>query len=111
VQYSGPVPRFGEQVLSFRDDDGLLLELVATPEAEAGPGWDAGDVPAEHAIRGLHHVRVLEAAPQATGTFLTDTLGFQRIAEGDGGARYAVDAAGPGMVIDVQNGVGFWQAT
>jgi glyoxalase family protein len=110
VQYSGPLPRFGEQVLSFRDDDGLLLELVVMPEAEAGTGWDGGDASAEHAIRGIHHVRVLEAAPQATGAFLTGTLGFRPIAELDGVTRYAVGADEPGTLIDVQNGAGFWQA-
>ena len=53
VRYEGPSRRFDEQVLSFKDPDGLLLELVATARVADAP-WAEGPVPPEHAIRGLH---------------------------------------------------------
>src|ERR671935_2731063 len=49
VHFEGPARRFGEQVLTFKDPDGLTLELVAHPGAEARPRWADGPVPAEHA--------------------------------------------------------------
>ena len=38
VKYEGPARRFDEQVLAFADPDGLLLELIATPQSQPG-GW------------------------------------------------------------------------
>ncbi len=50
IPHDGPVRRFDEQVLSFADPDGMLLELVA--RADAPPtAWQGGPVPAEHAIQ------------------------------------------------------------
>ena len=42
VKYEGPARRFGDQVLSFEDPDGLFLELVATPRAAGLEGWRDG---------------------------------------------------------------------
>ena len=57
--------RFGESVLTFRDPDGMRFALVGVPGAESEPGWSAGGIPAEHAIRGFHGVTLLlnTAAP------------------------------------------------
>src|SRR5687768_14206928 len=57
VAYEGPARRGSgseaEQVLAFRDHDGLLLELVASAGAEARPAWGgAPGIPREHAIHG-----------------------------------------------------------
>ncbi len=59
VPHEHPEKRFGESVLAFKDPDGLSLSLVGVAGAEAEPGWSAGDVPAEHAIRGFNGVTLL----------------------------------------------------
>src|SRR5713101_6328987 len=42
--------RFGDEVLSFADPDGLALELSAGPGDDRAP-WDGGPVPPDHGIR------------------------------------------------------------
>ena len=59
IRYEGPTKRGAgadtEQVLAFRDPDGLMLELVGHPGAESRPAWGgAPGIGAEHAIHGFH---------------------------------------------------------
>lgn len=108
VRYSGPAPQFGEQVLAFRDPDGLLIELVASAEAEQEPGWEGGPLPAEHSIRGLHHVTLWEQTAEPTTRLLTEVLGFRVLASEETTARYAVGAGGPGRLVHVRSVANFW---
>jgi catechol 2,3-dioxygenase-like lactoylglutathione lyase family enzyme len=109
VQYTGPTRRFDEQILSFRDPDGLLIELVASAEADGQPGWEGGSAPAEHAVRGLHNVTLWEDEHEQTAQLLTNTLGFTPVGADDTYARYAVGAGGPGALVQVRTVTGFWQ--
>jgi glyoxalase family protein len=90
---------FGEAALAFADPDGLPLELTGADDGRAG--WEDGPVPAEHAIRGFHHVTLLERDPEVTGQLLKETLGF-RLAKDEGGrARFAAGDGTPGCLVDV----------
>src|SRR5918999_1918490 len=66
VRFEGPRKRAGahgesEQVLAFRDHDGLMLEIVAHPGADNRRGWGgAPGISIEHAIRGVHTVTLWE---------------------------------------------------
>jgi glyoxalase family protein len=102
IAVSAPEARFGEHVLHLTDPDGLALELAAHPRAAERAGWVDGPVPAEHAIRGLHGVSLREADATPTAEMLTDTLGFQAVAQEGAITRYAVGAGGPGAFVDVQ---------
>jgi glyoxalase family protein len=91
VCLSGEVPvtfqhqeprRFGEQILSLRDPDGLLLEC--TP----GPG------PLH-----IHAVTLKVAAPQPTIQFFTDILGFSTVAHDETRTRLA--SPGEKALVDV----------
>ncbi|MDL5159839.1 ring-cleaving dioxygenase [Actinomycetospora termitidis] len=89
-----------EEVLTLRDPDGLVLDLVAAP-GDARSGWDGvADVPTEHAVRGLHSVTLTERELEATATMLTGLLGMN--AEGGGDrARFDMGPDRPGTVVDV----------
>ena len=69
--------RFGEEVLSFSDPDGLHLELVGDPRGAGHPARMHGPVPPEHAIYGLHSVTLTESKWEATSELLTQTLSFR----------------------------------
>src|SRR5437660_529247 len=69
--------RRGDEVLPFRDPDGMRLELVAAPEPDSREPWARGPVPAEHAIRGFHSVTLTLAGYEETERLLTGTLGFE----------------------------------
>ena len=90
VVSSGPVSRFDETVLSLEDPDGLVLELVAHPQAGLRPAWAEGPVPAEHALRGVHTVTLSEDGYERTARLLTDTLGFRLLGQENNVFRYEV---------------------
>jgi catechol 2,3-dioxygenase-like lactoylglutathione lyase family enzyme len=74
IRYEGPRKRTGafgpEQVLAFKDPDGLLLEIVAHP----GAGAATGDM-----IGGLHSVTLWVEDAQETEPTLVNLLGFRLV--------------------------------
>jgi glyoxalase family protein len=107
VAHEGPTRRFDEQVLSFADPDGMLLELVARADAPV-EAWQGGPVPAEHAIRGFHGVTLWVNGGSGTRALLTDALGFKVVQEADGRARLAGSST-VGNVVDLRQVGGFWR--
>lgn len=101
VDADAPVSRDGEEVLTLRDPDGLVIELVAAP-GDARSGWDgAAAVPAEHAVRGLHSVTLAQAQLEPTQRMLADLLGMTPAAEHRDRVRFTMADGGAGTVVDV----------
>ena len=109
VPFEGPTRRFDEQVLSFRDPDGLLLDLVATARVEAVEPWREGPVVAEHAVRGLHGVTIWEDGDTGSAAFLTETLGLRPAGMLENRLRFESAAAALGSVVDLRRAPGFWR--
>ena len=108
IRYEGPVRRFDEQVLSLKDPDGLLLELVATSRVSETPPWTEGPVTGEHAVRGLH-ATIWEDGDSGTADLLTRVLGFQPIGEEGNVLRLQSADVGQGTVVDLRRAPGFWR--
>jgi len=108
IGYDGPSRRFDEQVLGFKDPDGLLLELIATPRVRAVAPWREGPVPAEHAIRGVQGATIWENGDTGTARLLTDTLGFRPAGQEDTRLRFESAGEGVGTVVDLRRVPGFW---
>ncbi|MEJ3651624.1 ring-cleaving dioxygenase [Actinomycetes bacterium KLBMP 9759] len=101
VAVDGPHARVGEEVLTFRDPDGFVIDLVAAP-GDHRSGWDGvAGIPAEHAVRGLHSVTMSERMPEHTVRLLTELLGMRTYGEERGRMRFAMADAGAGAVVDV----------
>jgi glyoxalase family protein len=113
IRYEGPTKRGSspaavEQVISFRDHDGLMLELVAHPGAEARPAWaDAPGISRDHAIHGFHRVALWVETGEPTEKILVDTLGFRLVGEEGSTRRFAVGDGGPGTLVDLRVTGGF----
>jgi glyoxalase family protein len=107
VAHDGPTRRFDEQVVAFTDPDGMLLELVARPDAPAD-GWQGGPVPADHAIRGFQGVTLWVNGDPGTRALLTDALGFRVGDEADGRTRL-IGSSTVGNVVDLRQVGGFWR--
>ena len=90
--------RFDEPVLSFNDPDGMSLALVGAAEAESEPAWSAGNIPAEHAIRGFHGVTLMLDDAARTAAVLTDVLGFRGIGPDGTLVRFHASEAIGGIV-------------
>jgi glyoxalase family protein len=93
--------RMEEDVLTFEDPDGLLIELCAHHGSDPRPPWENGPVPQDQAVRGLHSVTFTEHTEERTGSLLTETLGFELVDEEAGRFRFDVSDGGPGARLDV----------
>ena len=82
--------RFAEPTLKLQDVHGLHLALSETPRAQerAFTPWRRSPVPEEHQIRGIHAVRVVELASQATRGFATDVMGMRHVGRDGRWDRY-----------------------
>ena len=101
VSVETPLKRFGDSVLSFKDQDGQGLELVGSKGVEERTGWTQGPVPKEHAIRGFHSVTLLEKVLERTETVLVDTLGFRQVGEEEDRFRYVAGNGRAGTIVDI----------
>lgn len=97
-----PERRFGDPVLAFLDPDGLFVEMVAHEPAEGWPYWQAGPVPATHAIRGFHSVTLEEEGFVRTQELLKDTLGFEQVGQEGQVCRFRAGGDGPGSLVDIR---------
>lgn len=113
VAYEGPIKggsptSASEQVISFKDPDGLLLEIVADQGAEERAAWDhAPGIPREHAIHGFCRVTLWVQSGEPTERILVDTLGFRLVHESGATRRFAAGDGGPSTIVDLRSIGGF----
>jgi len=79
---------------------------VGVRNAGAEEAWSNGEIPAEHAIRGLDGVTLLVENGEPTGAILTDVLGFREAAREGSLVRYRSDAT-IGATVDIRSVGGF----
>jgi glyoxalase family protein len=103
LTHEAPETRFGRKILPFRDPDGLRLGLIGIAEAGAEPGWGGGEIPAEHAIRGIEGVTLLVADESPTGAVLTEAMGYREGGREGTLVRYV----SPGGFVDLRVAPGF----
>jgi glyoxalase family protein len=90
--------RFDDAVVSFRDPDGLPVELVGRVDAPAGDPPE-GPVPEEHAIRGFFGATLTLQTAEPTADLL-ETMGFRRTNRAGDRRRFEADGE-LGYVIDI----------
>ena len=100
-----PVVRGDSEVLTLFDNDGMRLELVASP-GDSRSGWDGvSDIPQEHAVRGLHEVTLSERNLDPTASMLTNFLGMGLSSETAGAASFSMGEGGAGASVQVIGGI------
>ncbi len=92
--------RFGEDVLTFADPDGIPVEIVGVDKDERR-GWTGADVSAEHAIRGMHTAELTVRDAKPTEKLITGPMGYRLLRREDNRARYEAGPGGPGNYIDL----------
>jgi len=92
--------RFGNEVITFNDPDGLLLELVANAGDER-EGWTRGPVPAEFAIKGFDGITLSEDGYEQTSSLLKDTMGFHFVGQENNRYRYRAVESQPASTVDI----------
>lgn len=116
IPFEGPSRRGSggdtERVISFRDPDGLMLEIVGHADAGNRTGWHgAAGIGTEQALRGLHSVTLWGDAAGETASVLVDTLGFRQLPEWEDTQRFAAGDGGPGTLVRLRNVGGFLRGT
>lgn len=79
-----PTTRFDETVISFREPDGIELELVAHPETPDGDPWPNAPVPTDNAIRGFHGATLALEGYEQMASLLEEEMGFAFDRDDDG---------------------------
>ncbi len=93
--------RFSDEVLRFRDPDGLPLELVGREDAPEGHPPD-GPVPAERAIRGFFGVTLSLVSDERT-TELLERMGFEERESDEATHRRRFESSADlGRVVDLE---------
>jgi glyoxalase family protein len=93
--------RFGNEVLSFTDPDGMVVELVVTEERTTFEPWDVGPIPGEHELRGFHSATLWVAKAEATGNLLAEQLGYQFVGQEGNRLRYKGASDDIGLYVDL----------
>jgi catechol 2,3-dioxygenase-like lactoylglutathione lyase family enzyme len=101
IAHSAPSERFGEQVLSFSDPDGLSIELIGTATIRHERAYADGPIPREYAVHGFHSATLTEAGYQRTAALLTDTMGFRLVQQEGNRYRYAAQSGDAGAIADL----------
>jgi glyoxalase family protein len=92
--------RFGDEVLRVADPDGLLVELITSPQIDDVDLAYASEVPREFAIHGFH-APTLEMKRFARSEKVLQTLGFELLSEQNGRRRFAVNERSTSGKIDI----------
>ncbi|MEY2545086.1 MAG: glyoxalase family protein [Verrucomicrobiota bacterium] len=92
--------RFGDEVLRVADPDGLLIELITSPQLDDVDLAYDSKVPREFAIHGFH-APTLEMKQFPRSEKLLQMLGFELLAEENSRRRFAVNERSTSGKIDI----------
>ena len=117
IKFEGPARRGStedgfEQVLAFKDHDGLMLELVAHAGAQSRAAWGGAQGISHHnAIHGLFSATIWAEQGDPTEKVLTETLGFRVVSDSGATKRLAAGDGGPGALVELRTIGGFLKGT
>lgn len=92
--------RFGNNIISFTDPDGLHLELVEYGPDERQP-WKQEGIEEAVAIRGFHSATLTLKDKKATEDILLNIFGYQSDQQEENRYRYITKAINTANIIDV----------
>src|SRR5829696_460118 len=96
--------RFGEDILTFTDPDGMGVELIATANLPTINFWQEGPIPQEYALHGFHSVTLWLEDIEQTATLLTEQMGYQDAGQEGSRHRFVADENSLGHTIDLVEG-------
>jgi glyoxalase family protein len=102
--------RFGENVLTFTDPDGMEVELIETANLPRINFWQEGPIPKEYALHGFHSVTLWLDDIKPTAELLTAQMGYQAAGQEENRHRFTGDPGALGHTIDLVERPGAAQA-
>ncbi len=101
IRFEGPFSRYGQEVISFEDPDGMVVDLVFNRSALEHRAWSGSPVPQEHSVQRLHGATLLLANREKTERIILDQLGFRYVGHENGRFRYVTGSATSEALIDL----------
>jgi glyoxalase family protein len=95
------ITRFGADVLTFTDPDGLVLELIPSDEPATLHHWHEGPIPEDHALRGFHGVTLWLDKVEPTAAVLTEQMDYQFVGQEGNRYRYQGASNDIGLYVDI----------
>ena len=95
------VERFGADLLTLADPDGIGLELVGQALDDRWEPWADSTVPEDEQIRGFHGVTLLVAEEEPSARFLAGPMGFRESGREEDRIRFETGRGGPDAVLDL----------
>jgi len=96
-----PERRFGTDLISFQDPDGIRLELVAQATDERWVAWPESPVEPGCQIRGFHSVGLSVRDETPSAGFLTGTMGFEEVDREPRRVRFRTGEGGPHALVEL----------
>jgi glyoxalase family protein len=93
--------RFGAEVLTFEDPDGMGLELMVSAEPATLHHWEVGPIPENYALKGFYGVTLWLDDVEPTADLLTGPLGYQFIGQEGDRYRYKGASNDIGLYVDI----------
>ena len=93
--------KLGEQYLSFKDPDGLNIDLIVSNDEDKRKPWETDDVKANVATKGFHNITLTLKKIEATAEILTDILGYKLLEQDGNRYRFITDAIDTANIVDL----------
>lgn len=93
--------RFGAEVLSFDDPDGMHVELVTSDAPPAVSYWVEGPIPQSHALNGFHSVTLWLDEIEPTADLLINQMGYTFTGREGNRHRFSGGSGTLGHIIDI----------
>ena len=102
--------RFGQNVLPFKDPDGMRLEFVEVASPPTIQHWAEGPISQAYALRGFYGVTLWLDDVAPTAELLTQHMGYQAAGQEENRYRFIGDTKALGHVVDIVHRPGKSQA-
>ncbi|MEO6683577.1 MAG: ring-cleaving dioxygenase [Ginsengibacter sp.] len=93
--------RFAEKHLTFKDPDGLWLNLIEPKQKDARIGFETAEIKSDVAIQGFHTVTLTLNNIKATAAILTEVFGYKQVEQEGNLYRYQTDAVENAALVDL----------
>lgn len=101
ISFDGPKSRFGYELITLLDPDGLKIEIVADKNSDSILGWYNGEIPAEHSIRKFFGSTFYLNDSSATEDLLSGIMGAKFISSESNIKRYSLGKEHSLSFIDI----------
>lgn len=101
VKSSEIVERFGEQMVSFKDPDGLSISLIVPKEVDNRMPWETDEIKSDTAIRGFHSTTLALQSIDPTAKVLTDIFGYRLLSQEGNRYRFITDSVENASIVDL----------